>query len=755
MEAKDGGRIARAINTILGTSQEAMARFIGVSHASVSAWVNGRSQPRAANVEKLESLLHRECAKFGEVSLLPALAILESRYGSPRLGNHDDPLDELFFILLTLKTSFRTYQDVYDTFSSKYRPWPKLLEASEEEVSSCIRRGGLGTIKARSFIDIAKRLKSDFNKVSLVSLRRWKTDRAEEYLMSLPGIGQKTARCVLMYSLGRDVVPVDTHTHRVADRLGIIPASKSTSDVHAKIDAAVPDGLAYALHTNFVSLGREFCLDNAPKCDACPVAAYCKHAISHRNIPKSVSSSASRRSSFRKSDEPVAIDIYAGCGGLSKGIEDAGFRVAYALDWDENACESHRVNSPDTVVQCADVRNVSGHEVQREIGRRVDLVAGGPNCQGVSQRGLRNPDDPRNFMFPEFVRIVSEIRPTYFVMENVPGLAHRHNYELLKTVFRSFQELGYHCSADVLLAADYGVPQLRYRLFLVGTLEDRPLTFPSPTHNADPGMLFGTPFVTVGDAIGDLPTIASDRQQDSPLPYEEESPSTDFRQYARNGSKEILNHFCTATQEINLKRASYIPEGGNWKNIPPQLLPDRFFMCRMTDHSTTYYRLRRDQPGFTITGLFGNITAGAFTHPTSNRALSVREGARLQSFRDRFVFTGPRNKQYQQIGNAVPPLLARAVAAHILSLLKKERVPGFAPRITEDTLNDKRAWDDLPVLTPRFKKLFGRGTRWPIGWGPEPEDYAELLDDNYSLRSELWPAHLKKRRRKALAENKR
>jgi hypothetical protein len=265
-------------------------------------------------------------------------------------------------------------------------------------------------------------------------------------------------------------------------------------------------------------------------------------------------------------------------------------------------------------------------------------------------------------------------------------------------------------------------------------------------------MLFGSQFVSVGDAIGDLPEIAADCQEDSPRKYVEHEPTTEFRKYVRQDSEYVLNHCCTATQKVNLERASHIPEGGNWKNIPAKLLPDRFFTCRMTDHSTTYYRLRRDQPAFTITSLFGNITAGAFTHPLSNRALSIREGARIQTFRDRFVFKGPRNSQYRQIGNAVPPLLARAVGAHLLATMRGDRVPGFAPRITESTLADKRSWDALPVLTPRFKKLFGTGTRWPIGWGPEPANYADLLDDNYSLRPEFWPKNLKTSRRKTVTK---
>jgi hypothetical protein len=214
---------------------------------------------------------------------------------------------------------------------------------------------------------------------------------------------------------------------------------------------------------------------------------------------------------------------------------------------------------------------------------------------------------------------------------------------------------------------------------------------------------------------------------------------TAFQRYLRDGSEGTINHTASATEAINLERARHVPEGGNWKDIPPNLLPPRFFECRLTDHSTTYARPRRDAPAFTITSLFGNITAGAFTHPTQNRAFTIREGARIQSFKDSFRFCGPSNSQYRQIGNAVPPLMAAAVGRHLKALLAGERPDGRLARITWESLSDPRAWDAMPVLTPRFKALFGRGTRWPKGWGEEPKDWKKVLDGNYKLRADLRP----------------
>jgi DNA-cytosine methyltransferase len=733
--------------------QETIAERVGAAFSRVNAWINGKSEPRAKFAEELSHLLAAETAgaTAGEARIRASVARLHVEHGSPHLGNKDNPLDELFFILLSLKTSHRTYEDTYRAFRAQFYPWNRLLDAEPEQVEQHIRRGGLGSLKARAFVDIARRLNADFGKVSLAPLRRMGKAEAQDYLLSLPGIGVKTARCVLMYALDRDAIPVDTHTYRVGVRIGLVETSRGTGDVHRQFDEVVPSGLAYSLHTNFVAHGRAICKDPTPECDRCvlnDICAYGRQIMSA--IEKATEQPRARRRATAQDNGPVAVDIYAGCGGLSAGLRDAGFDMKYALDWDHNACATHEKNFPEAVVECRDVRTVDGASIRRLVGSRIDLVAGGPNCQGLSQRGLRSPDDPRNFMLPEFVRLVSQLQPRAFVMENVPGLAHRHNFELLRSIFRMFEALGYQCAADVLLAADYGVPQLRYRFFLVGMLNGETISFPAPTHRASGSRgLFERPYVSVWDAIGDLPHVGPERQRDSPLPYAADVDN-DFQRYARTNSETVVNHVCSATEPINLDRAAHIPEGGNWKDIPPELLPPRLFSCRMTDHSTTYARLRRDQPAFTITSLFGNITAGAFTHPLVTRALTVREGARLQSFQDRFHFSGARNSQYRQIGNAVPPLLGRAVGAHLLAILQGERVAGIPPRISARLLSDARAWDALPILTPRFKALFGSGTRWPKGWGPEPETLRDMLDSNYSLREEFIPEEARRLSRRAM-----
>jgi len=432
------------------------------------------------------------------------------------------------------------------------------------------------------------------------------------------------------------------------------------------------------------------------------------------------------------------IDIFCGAGGLSEGFREAGFDLRLGLDIWKHACDTHQANFSDGATWCSDVRDVTGKAVMDAVGGPVDVVIGGPNCQGVSERGMRDPDDIRNSMFPEFARLIAELKPRAFVMENVAGLTHRHNWPLLRSIFRTLTGLGYRCAGDVVRAADYGVPQLRHRFLLIGVRGGSgSVLFPKPIHtnerayaHVEGGLL---PHVTLRDAIADLPAVASGGGA-AVAAYRGRAKSA-YQKVMREGANALFNHIASDIADINLQRISYVPEGGNWKDIPPSLLPPRFLDCRMTDHSTTYARLRWDHPAFTLTALFGNVTAGAFTHPSQNRALTVREGARIHGFPDRFKFDGPLNSQYRQIGNAVPPRLARVFAEHLATFLGNGAFPNdsVVPRLP-DSFVARASWDDVPVLAPRYRDLFGTGTRWPQGWGPEPTDRRSALTDNYRLK---------------------
>jgi DNA (cytosine-5)-methyltransferase 1 len=379
-----------------------------------------------------------------------------------------------------------------------------------------------------------------------------------------------------------------------------------------------------------------------------------------------------------RSGIPV-VDLFCGAGGLSVGFELGGFRPFFANDLDQFACDTYEANHPGVFVSRSDVNEISAKDILRHAGKtNVPLVIGGPNCQGVSLRGKRNPDDPKNEMFFHFNRLIEGLKPDWFVIENVPGLLHRHNQGLLTAIFEAFHSIGYRCGAEVLLAADYGVPQLRYRLFIIGNKHGREILFPDATHRCTvefedsffteiderPGWL------TALDAISDLPAIENGGgSPEVPYPELELGMMSDFQRRARKFSKLLYNHVAHQSCESNIKLIKHIPAGKNWKSIPESVRPRRFKYVALKDHTTTYGRLSWEAPARTITTYFNNISSGAFTHPEQHRGISVREGARFQSFPDRYVFKGPLSRQYRQVGNAVPPLLANSVAKLLESMI--------------------------------------------------------------------------------------
>lgn len=376
------------------------------------------------------------------------------------------------------------------------------------------------------------------------------------------------------------------------------------------------------------------------------------------------------------------IDLFCGAGGLSVGFEKSDFRSIFANDYDEFACDTYTLNHPQSHVYKGDVVDLSAKMIFEMTERSfIPLVIGGPNCQGVSLRGKRDPNDPKNKMFHHFKRLIEELQPEWFVMENVPGLLHRHNRELITDIFDEFHGIGYECGGEVLLAADYGVPQLRYRFFLIGNRVGQPILFPNATHqcpiqfdepnsklqpflNGSNGNHIERPnWLTVFDAIGDLPPIPNGGGKEE-TDYQDLKGQilTPYQSMVREDSHKLYNHVCHRSSESNIEMISHIPSGKNWKSIPLDLRPERFQRVALKDHTTTYGRLTWDSPSRTITTYFNNISAGAFTHPEQHRGIGVREGARLQSFPDDFRFRGSLARQYRQVGNAVPPLLASNIA---------------------------------------------------------------------------------------------
>lgn len=395
-------------------------------------------------------------------------------------------------------------------------------------------------------------------------------------------------------------------------------------------------------------------------------------------------SQTSNKNAQRGKDKSIPfVDLFCGAGGLSVGFERAGFKAVYAIDNDPSAIETYKYNHPNCHAVCSDIEKIKAADIFKAAGTKsIPLIVGGPNCQGVSLRGKRDPNDPKNKMFTHYLRLIEEVQPEWFVMENVPGLLHKHNRELASDIFQSFEEIGYRCGADVLLAADYGAPQLRYRLFLIGNRIGSTIAFPTPTHSFpfEEHVLGDSIFSkfkrekpswrTVADAIRDLPPIENGGGEELVEKFfRSRKQKSEYIEWCRPAGNDLLNHVCHRTNKNNVDLIKHIPQGKNWKSIPPEIRPARFERVALKDHTTTYGRLSWLMPARTVTCYFNNVTCGAFTHPEQHRGISVREGARLQSFPDDFRFIGSLARQYRQVGNAVPPLLAFHVANTLRELM--------------------------------------------------------------------------------------
>lgn len=373
---------------------------------------------------------------------------------------------------------------------------------------------------------------------------------------------------------------------------------------------------------------------------------------------------------------PIAIDLFSGAGGLSEGLRQAGFDPKVAVDFDPHSLSSYQVNHPETVTVLSDIQNVTGASLQALAGTdEIDLVAGGPSCQGFSTHGKRLQDDPRNFLFKHFVRIVSEIQPKMFLMENVKGMLTYSKGYFREQIEDAFREIGYRTAFATVCAADYGVPQLRNRVLFIGTrLDGVSLRFPEKTHG--PGRIGMEPYVTVSQALNDLPLIG----QNFNAEWREYagSPSNAYQRYARSQAHPRMVSLQTGRPlSAQAQRiANHVKQGEGLRAVPADNLPDRFKRMRRIsngslrqDCTTLYHRLHPDRPSYTITCYYRNVASGPFLHPWEDRALSHREAARLMSFPDSYVFKG--SQIARQIGNAVPVLMARAIGLSILESLNE------------------------------------------------------------------------------------
>lgn len=369
------------------------------------------------------------------------------------------------------------------------------------------------------------------------------------------------------------------------------------------------------------------------------------------------------------------IDLFAGCGGLSLGFEMAGFNIPLAIEKDSWAAETYSYNHKATKVIVNDISQITTYDNLLPPDVKISGIIGGPPCQGFSLSGNRDKNDPRNSLFMEFVRFVKHYKPAFFVMENVVGLLSMttKNGELVKDVIiKEFSDADYNVELFTLNAAEFGVPQSRIRIFFIGLRKEIVYT----KQNLEPrGFLYDNNQISIEDAIMDLPQIYSG--EGSEISNYTQTPLTKYQKWARNKSDLLYNHVAMKHTQRLIERFSHIEYGQSVADV------DIEFQQRQRGnadkisgkvYSQNNMRPYPNLPSPTIPASFQSN----FIHPYLNRNYTAREGARLQSFPDTYVFKGKRTtmsweknlSQYQQIGNAVPPLLAKAVAENIMTNFK-------------------------------------------------------------------------------------
>jgi DNA (cytosine-5)-methyltransferase 1 len=613
--------------------------------------------------------------------------ILAAVHGTPRLGNKEDPVDELVYIILARKTREDAYQAAFASLKKNFANWDDLLDAPREVVTALVHSGGLSGKKTTSLYGALEKLRETFGSCTLEPARQWSDEELERFLCSLPEISRKSAYCIMMYSLGRKVFPVDTHVGRTLTRLGpyralgLSLAGLDHKKLQAELTGLVPPNLRYSLHVNLVAHGREVCRAVRPLCERCEVRNLCA------TFRKREARGLHRRSS------PTVVDLFCGAGGLSEGFRRAGFRVTTAVDSDPVSIRTYWMNHPDVPdnrVVNRDVTTLRRGELRSFAGRRVDVLLGAPPCQGFSHVGFRSKrsrtgyrlaEDHRNFLWKYMVQAALELRPRLVVMENVPGMnfaPRRENLSFMEAARRELERRGrYRARIWRLNAAAFGVPQDRVRYFLIASRDADVPPEPKgeykdihrPDHDVD-----ALPAISLDEAVFDLPPRAAGSGtsvdlRDPVSGMKDQRLRRYLEKYSlRRDSALIYNHHVRYHNERDLELYRLLRPGEDSVHVIERHGREDLMRYRRDVFDDKYHKLRPDRPSKTIVAHLAKDGNG-YVHPYQDRSITVREAARLQSFHDGYVFCGSPSDQWIQVGNAVPPLLAEAIARTLLPLL--------------------------------------------------------------------------------------
>jgi len=556
--------------------------------------------------------------------------LLEVTYRSADLGNIADPLAETVYILLAKQTRESVYRPVFARLRERFPRWLDILAAPASDIAEVLRPGGFQQQRGGQLQALLAAVREDniergvgparCGDLTLEYLHEMPDDEAEDFLLALPGIGPKSARCVMVYALSRERFAVDTHVHRIFTRAGLCESVGRKKD-HDPFESMVPEKMRGRLHINVVHHGRAVCRSTNPRCGECVLISFCREGRS--------------RVGQNENGRPHAVDLFSGAGGMGSGFREAGYQIVVAVEHDRHAAQSYRANNPGVPVIEADVTKLTGTALRSYVPGLDDLqvLLAGPPCQGYSTAGPRQSRDPRNQMFRHVSRLAKELKAAIVVFENVPGLLRVNGIDFLQRILGSLRAQGYRAAAHLVTASDFGVPQNRRRYFIIAQRADFGDMVPPlvPTHRR--------PGIANNDDRSATPTV---REALSGLP--EFGPGVNAEWVVWEDGSTLLNASTMNHCERVVAKIKQIKPGGG---------------------PISYRRLEGDLARTLVAG-----HRALPVHPSLHRTMSVREAARLQGFPDTYVFCGPRGEQPLQVANAVPPPVAYAVGVHLLQFLR-------------------------------------------------------------------------------------
>ncbi|MFN8456346.1 MAG: DNA (cytosine-5-)-methyltransferase [Anaerolineae bacterium] len=616
--------------------------------------------------------------------------ILKIQYGSPDWGNQPHIIDELVYILLTRRSKIEDARRHFEVIKERYPSWEEVICASPDELKVVIRGGGLEDHKVKFIQGSLGAIQQEFGRINETDFMNIPNEDLNKFLHKLPGVGPKSSACILMYAQNLDIFPADTHCIRVLDRLGLFKAfgfdwhQKNHKQAEKELLLLIPPHMRSDLHRNLLALGREICKPN-PLCDSCELKKFCAYYRTKA------------QATYAEEKKSLAIDMFCGAGGFSLGLSRAGFKIVAAIDNNPDAIRTYRLNHPEMSDEAIMEKNA--HQINLEKlqdllrGQRLDLLVGGPPCQGFSMMGNRVPhyskngnhksgseydftQDDRNQLFEAMITLAETLQPRYVVIENVAGLksAEIEEKSYADHISERLQTIKYQTKIVRLEATNLGIPQKRHRYFIIGIHHDAIWPEFECLEQIKPAAqlkhaLFDLPPLSISDGRWIAPhTNIAAQQKDLAAVYLDK-----FQ--IRGQTKVLFSHVSRYNNSDDLELFTTLKEGESYRKLIARLGGKQNF-TKYTDDNfpDKYYRLEWEGQSKTIVSHL-HKDGNSFVHPDPDRqirSISVREAARIQSFPDDYIFCGSRGAQFIQIGNAVPPVMSQAIGEVLMEAIRAQ-----------------------------------------------------------------------------------